>query len=148
MLILPIISLAPTACTPASSYLSLPLPTSLICLSCFTVPISQSGIQKEHYVMRIKQILFLCELLKSLLLFLSVITNFCWNNWNIYFPVLWHIMARLHRKRAENSTDVDCSGIYTLVILCRYRSKLESSCVFCFVLCLKKSACNSILNFF
>jgi len=33
-------------------------------------------------------------------------------------------MERLHKECAENITDVDGNGIYTLVILCRYRSKL------------------------
>jgi len=55
-------------------------------------------------------------------------------------------MARLYKERAENSTDVDGSGIYTLVVLCRYPSKLESYCVFYFVLYLKISACVLILN--
>lgn len=55
-------------------------------------------------------------------------------------------MARLLKERAENSTDVDGSGIYTLVILCRYRSKLESYCVCHFVLCFKERACVLILN--
>jgi len=55
-------------------------------------------------------------------------------------------MARLHKERAENIADVDDSGIYTLVILCRYRSKLQSSCVFYFVLYLKKSDCILILS--
>jgi hypothetical protein len=55
-------------------------------------------------------------------------------------------MVRLHKEVAENSTDVDGSGIYTLVIVCRFRSKLESYCVFYFVLYLKKSVCVLIVN--
>ena len=55
-------------------------------------------------------------------------------------------MVRLYKEDAENSTDVDGSGIYTLVILCRYRSKPKSYCVFYFVLYLKKSPCFLISN--
>lgn len=55
-------------------------------------------------------------------------------------------MVRLNKEYAANRTDVDGSGVYIVVILCLFRSKLELSCVFYFVLYLKESACVLILD--